>query len=125
VKRSRAKDGSISTVPIIEVSDLSEAIVLAGCLEWLRARNIVADRNNVGSGQIGESGFYSYGIKHGGDIIGLLPNGRHFELECKRGRGGRLSDGQQKRMRKVTDSNGYYFVIHGVEELEPFFRGLL
>ena len=68
----------------------------------------------------GSSGFYSYGIKDGGDIQGLLSNGIHFEIECKRGKGGRLSKGQQKRMREIQESNGLYFVVHGVPELEYY-----
>ena len=117
VKRSGAKDGSIPTHPIIPVSDLPESEVLKDCLRWLRKRGVLCNRNNTGSGQMGVSGFYSYGIKGAGDIIGLCKNGVHFEIECKRGRGGRLSEVQQKRMKGIKRNNGLYFIIHGVEEL--------
>lgn len=123
VKRSRAKDGSIPTHPVVEVMPLKEKDVLAQCLTWLRMKGIIANRNNVGSGQMGESGFYSYGIKNGGDIIGLLPHGRHLEVECKAGKGGRLSAGQQQRMKDILGHNGLYFVIHGIEELKYFMKG--
>ena len=127
VKRSGAKDGSIPTHPMIPVSDLPESEVLKDCLKWLRKHGIVCNRNNTGSGQMGASGFYSYGIKGAGDIIGLCNgSGRHFEIECKRGRGGRLSEIQQKRMKNIRDSYGIYLVIHGIEELKylgaDFFR---
>lgn len=75
---------------------------------------------------MGASGYYSYGIRGAGDIIGELQNGMHFEIECKRGSGGRLSLEQQKRMRDVSQiREGYYFVVHGVEELEYYFKDLI
>ncbi len=127
VKRSGTKDGSIATHPlfIVTVPNLPEAKVLKNCMVWLKKKGILCNRNNVGSGQMGESGFYSYGIKNAGDIVGLLPSGQHFELEIKRGKGGRLSAGQQKRMNDVRRSNGIYFVIHGVQELQYYFAELI
>ena len=125
VKRDGAKDGSIPTHPFGDTPDLPESDVLKGCLTWLRAHHILCDRNNVGAGQMGSSGYHSYGIKDAGDIIGLLPNGTHFEIECKRGSGGKLSKGQQERWRNVVANNGLYFVIHGIGELEYYFEDLI
>ncbi len=127
VKRSGAKDGSIATHPTVEVTpDLSEATVLKMCMEWFKRCGVIFDRNNTGFGDIaGTGGSYHYGIKGAGDIIGLLENGRHFEIECKKSNGGRLSRGQQKRWFKILHSNGLYFVVHGVQELEHFFKDLL
>ena len=118
VKRSGTKDGSIATHPVVPVLLLLEAEVLKKCLKWLKAHGVLCNRNNVGSGQVGTSGFYSFGIKNAGDIVGLLPTGKHFEIECKRGKGGRLSAGQQKRMKDIRKNNGLYFIIHGVQELQ-------
>ncbi len=120
VKRQGTKDGSIPTQPIVPVPNLLESVVLKQCLAWLKERGILANRNNVGSGQMGESGFYSYGIKDAGDIVGLLKNGQHFEIEVKRGTGGRLSEGQRKRMLDIRSFNGLYFVVHGIPELEYY-----
>ena len=121
VKRSRAKDRSIATRPIVPVIEgVPEKYVVVKCIAWLRSRHIVCDRNNTGVGQIGSSGIYAYGIKNGGDIIGIMPDGRHLEVECKRSNGGRLSAGQQQRMKKVREHNGLYFVIHGNAELEYY-----
>ena len=125
VKRSIAKDGSIATHAVVSVLPSLEAEVLKNCLSWLKAHGILADRNNVGSGQMGESGFYSYGIKNAGDIVGALKTGQHFEIECKRGKGGRLSIGQQKRIKKVHKNNCLYFVVHGLPELEYYFAELI
>ena len=130
VKRSGTKDGSIATHPVVPVvADRLEKDILRDCLIWLKTKRLICNRNNVGAGQIldatGVGNIYNYGIKNAGDIVGLLRNGRHFEIETKRGKGGRLSMGQQKRMQLIRGSNGLYFVVHGVEELEYYFKDLV
>jgi len=124
VKRSHAKDGSIPTYSIVPVPNLLESQVLVLCKDWLKKHHIFHDRNNTGI-LPDASGFHRYGIAGGGDIIGILPNGIHIELEVKRGKGGRLSEGQQKRMRDVRNNNGLYFVVHGQAELEYYMKDLI
>ncbi len=122
-RRSGTKDGSIPTHPIVEVDKTkTEATVLIDCMIWLKEHDVLCNRNNVGAGQMGTSGYYSYGIKNAGDIHGVLRNhnGRHLEIEVKRGKGGRLSLGQQKRMKEMQENNGIYLIVHGVEELEYY-----
>ena len=116
-----AKDGSILTHPVVPCPDLPEAEVLKWCLKWLRARRVFCDRHDCGSGP----GHARYGIKGAGDIIGILAGGTHFEIECKKGKGGRLSRAQQERMVAVHDAGGVYEVVHGVPEMEYYFRGLI
>lgn len=123
--KSRRKDGAIQTHPIIDVPDILEYEVQDECCKWLKQHRIFHDAHGCGSGDLVGAGQARYGIKDAGDIIGILPNGIHFEIECKRGRGGRLSKGQQDRMRDVRANNGVYLVIHGVTELEYYFRGLI
>ena len=95
--------------------------VLADCLSWLKKHHVFCNRHDAGSFQNERGQWGTYGIKNAGDIIGILrPNGRHLEIETKRGSGGKLSEGQQKRMKDVREFGGLYFVIHGVEELEHF-----
>jgi len=126
VKREGTKDGSIATHSVVNVRPYcSEKLVLAECLAWLKGKRIICNRNNVGAGEMGASGFYSYGIRGAGDIIGLLKTGQHFEIEVKRGAGGRLSLEQQKRMRQIKENNGLYFVVHGISELEYFMGDLI
>ena len=51
------KDGGIATKPVVPVDKTkSEAVVLKECISWLRRRQIICDRMNVGAGQIGMSG---------------------------------------------------------------------
>ena len=90
--------------------------MLAECLKWLRSHLCLANRLNNGAHQ-DASGFHFYGISGAGDIIGCLPDGRHYEVETKAGRGGRLSVAQQKRQREVEGHNGLYLIVHSVGEL--------
>lgn len=123
VRRIGAKDGSIATHPVVSVDFKKlEHEVLQDCLDWLRYRGIFRNRHDSGSFQNEFGQWGTYGIKGSGDIHGMLKhhNGKHFEIECKRGSGGRLSIGQQKRMKGVRDNDALYFVVHGVEELEHF-----
>lgn len=123
-----ARDGSIPTKSVVPCPDLPEAEVLKQCLTWLRARRVFCDRHDCGSGP----GHVRYGILGAGDIIGILPYrdeyglyGYHFEVETKKGRGGRLSEDQQERMRGVRAAGGKYFVVHGTNELAYYFKGLI
>jgi hypothetical protein len=120
VKRIGAKDGSIRTHPMVPVDfKLLEHEVLADCLAWLKKHHVFCNRHDAGTFQNERGQWGCYGIINSGDIHGMLkPNGRHFEIETKRGSGGRLSVGQQKRLKDVHDNGGLYFVCHGIEELE-------
>lgn len=126
VKHEGAKDGSVQTKPVFDnLPNVPESEVLEICIQWLKQHRILAWRNNTGSGTLGVSGFYHYGIKDGGDIIGILPNGIHFEIECKAGKGGRWTVGQQARSIEIKDNRGCYFLVHGVQELEHYFKELI
>ena len=129
VKRIRTKDGSIPTHPVVSVdSKKLEHEVLADCLSWLKKHHIFCNRHDAGTFQNEFGQWGTYGIKGSGDIHGILKEnefhfgGKHFEIETKRGSGGRLSKGQQKRMKDVRDNDGLYFVVHGVFELEYYMR---
>ena len=113
------KDGSIATKPVVPCPDWAEKDVVKACISWLRRHRVFCNRHDVGSGDFGQ-GYATYGIKGAGDIIGLTPKGVHFEIECKKGKGGSLSKGQQKRMKDIRGNNGIYLVVHGISELEYY-----
>ncbi len=113
------KDGSIATKPVVPCTAYSERLVVKYCINWLRRNRIFCNRHDVASGDLG-FGYATYGIKGAGDIIGLLPDGTHLEIECKKGKGGSLSKGQQKRMKDIRENNGIYLVVHGISELEYY-----
>jgi hypothetical protein len=112
----------IKTSPIVLVPNKPEAEVLAECLDWLKKHRIWARRMNVGKGSLGASGFKTYGIVGAADITGILPDGRRLEIECKRGRGGILSEEQLEYKKAIEDNKGLYLVVHGVNELQHMFR---
>lgn len=121
VKRIGRKYGEIATKPVVLCPDLPEHQVKADCITWLKKKGIMCNGHGCGAGVLEGAGYYAvYGIKDSGDIHGMLKhrNGQHFELECKRGKGGTLSAGQRKRMQKVRDNCALYFVVHGISELE-------
>lgn len=123
VRRIGAKDGSIPTHPVVPVDPKKlEYEVLADCLEWLEQHHVFCNRHDAGTFQNDRGQWGTYGIIGAGDIIGMLRGGQHFEIECKRGSGGRLDTGQQKRMKRVREHDGLYFVVHGVEELEYYMK---
>jgi len=119
----RASDGAIPTHPVIPIPrPLPEAQVLADCLKWLRSHGIPCDRCNNGTART-ESGYHVYGIKGSGDIHGWFPiTGGHFEIECKAGKGGRLSKDQQERRDKILSTSACYLVVHDVSELAHYMR---
>lgn len=123
VKRIGAKDGSIRTHAVVPVDPKKlEYEVLRDCLNWLRKHYIFCQRHDAGTFQNDRGQWGCYGIINSGDIHGMLKRheGKHFEIECKRGSGGRLSVGQYKRRADVMRAGGLYFVVHGVQELEHF-----
>jgi len=122
--KRQAKDGSISTHPVVAVPPLPElgkGGVQDLCHKWLKAHRIFCNTHTCG----GEPGQAIYGIKFAGDEIGILPSGIHFEIEYKKGKGGRLSAGQQERMADVRATGGLYYVVHGVEELVHYLGDLV
>lgn len=122
VKRIGTKDGSIATHPVVSVDPKKlEHEVLADCLSWLKKHHVFCNRHDAGTFQNERGQWGTYGIVNSGDIHGMgAPHGTHFEVECKRGSGGRLSIGQQKRMKDVRATGALYFVVHGVSELEHY-----
>lgn len=125
VERSGSKDGSIPTHPVVPVLPLPEKDVVKNCISWLRKRHIFCNRHDSGTFQNIRGQWGSYGIRNSGDIHGILRTGIHFEIEAKKGKGGRLTLGQQKRMREVQENKGVYLVIHGIEELEYYGKLLI
>jgi len=112
-------DGSIGTHPSVPCPPLPEHAVMDAVKDWLERHGCVVDRLNNGAGYLnGREDFGQYGIIGGGDYVGMLPDGRHLEIEVKKGVGGTLGKNQVKRKKRVRRGGGVYEVIHGVPELE-------
>lgn len=91
--------------------------VLRGCLEYLRMNHIFCYRNNTGAVKIGKR-FIRYGTPGSSDIIGILPDGRFLAVECKREKGGRLSELQKAFLTAIQINGGVSIVARSVEELK-------
>ena len=124
--KRRAKDRSVPTHPTIPCPEVKESVVLQQVQLWLKRHRICADRMNVGAGHLeGTDRFHTYGIPGAGDIMAILPGGIHCEIECKAGAGGRWSEDQQKRCKKVLDAGGIYVIIHGIPELADWYENFV
>ncbi len=111
------------TRPTVPCPPLPESEVTTLCKSWLERHGCVMDRLNNGAGKlILHNGtirdYQSYGLKGGGDFIGMLPNGRHLEVEFKAGKGGVSQKSQVKRKKRVERGNGVYVIVHGIPEIE-------
>lgn len=94
-----------------------EDVVLKGCLEYLKLKNIFCFRNNTGAVKVGRR-FVRFGCTGSSDILGILPDGRFLAVECKREKGGVLSEAQKDFLEKININNGVAFCVHSVIELD-------
>lgn len=126
--KRKARDGSLPThprVPCPDLPELGKGGVTEVCYNWLVAHRITVWRHETGAGEFaGGYGIRHYGIAGAGDLIGVLPDGRHFEIECKSGKGGRWRKNQQEHCKQVLQSNGVYSILHGIPEIELWWKEL-
>ncbi len=55
------------------------------------------------------------------DICGILPNGKWVGIECK-STDGKQSPAQMEFEIMVKRNNGYYWLVHSLDELQQYFR---
>jgi len=104
----------------------SEAEVLAAVLGFLRGHPAVAGAARMNGGAMeGEDGRYvSFGFKGCSDIIGQLKHGGRFlAVECKRERGGVVSEAQDRFIAMVNGAGGVAGVVRSVEEAAKLLEG--
>jgi hypothetical protein len=110
-ERTRAKR------PATAAAGASEAQVLNAVIGLLRHHPAVAwaHRLNVGAATYGEQ-FVRFGWLGAPDIIGQMRDGRILCVECKRERGGRISDAQQDFIYLVRKHGGVAGIVRSVDE---------
>lgn len=94
-----------------------ENVVLKQCLEYLKLNGIFVWRNNTGSVKI-ENRYVHFGLVGSSDILGILPNGQFLAVECKREKGGRLSDKQIEFINKINENGGFAICVNSLYDLE-------
>lgn len=100
---------------------LPESAVLAQCLGYLEAMSVFAWRNNSGGAKIGRS-FVRFGLAGSADILGICGDGRFLAVECKREKGGRLSEAQRSFLDRIRASGGVAVCVRSVAELADALR---
>lgn len=101
-----------------------ESIVLKQCLEYLQIRGIFVFRNNTGALKAGRR-FIRFGFPGSSDILGILPDGRFLAIECKREKGGRLSEAQKDFISRINANGGVAMCVHSLDELQKNMRKIL
>jgi hypothetical protein len=96
---------------------IPERDVLYAVSGYLFVKGIFHWRNNTGAYKEG-SRYIRYGAPGSSDIIGICPDGRFLAVECKRPRGGRLTEKQREFLGRVNAAGGVGIVATSVEELE-------
>lgn len=106
------------------IQKVPEAVVLRGCLQFLTIQGIFHWRQNTGSTKIDDR-YVKFGEKGIADIIGILPDGVFFAVECKASTGGTQSIDQKKFQQKVDLSNGVYLLVNDLQRLVDFVNNYL
>jgi hypothetical protein len=101
-----------------------ENIVLSQCLKYLEVLQIYHWRNNTGALKIGRR-FIRFGFPGSSDILGILPDGRFLAIECKREKGGRLSEAQKDFISRINANGGVAMCVHSLDELQENMRKIL
>lgn len=96
---------------------MAEAEVLKACLEYLQLNGFYCWRNNTGAVKVGAR-FIRYGFVGSSDILGICPDGRFLAVECKREKGGVLSEAQKTFLSEIEKRGGVALVCNGLKSLQ-------
>mgnify|MGYP002860351187 CR=1 FL=1 len=95
---------------------MKESAVLDQCLVYLKAKGLYVWRNNTGAVRVGRR-FIRFGYVGSSDILGITKDGRFLAVECKREKGGVLSDAQKEFIAEINRNGGVAVCVHSVMEL--------
>ena len=99
---------------------LKEKDILRACMDYLSySKAGVFWRQNTGAmvGEYnGKKRFLRFGKQGGGDITGILSDGRRCELEVK-GPGGKQSPAQKEFQAMIEKNHGVYMLVRSVNDL--------
>ena len=101
---------------------LKESAVLQQCLSFLCGHGFFVWRNNTGAYKDASGRFIRFGKKGSSDIIGMTKDGHILCVECKREKGGVLSDAQAEFLARVSSCGGVAIVASSLDELKAKLR---
>lgn len=95
-----------------------EAEVLSAVLAYLRLHPQVAwvRRMNVGATEASDGRYIAFGFVGCSDIIGQMRDGRFLAVECKREKGGKVSDAQAAFLATVGKHGGVAGVARSIDD---------
>ena len=103
----------------------SESEILKECLSVLKEMKIFCWRQNTGAFQTKNGGFFRSSMAGISDILGILPDGRFLAVECKREKGGILSDKQIEFLGNIDKNKGVSIVARDSEKLREILTNIL
>lgn len=108
----------LETSPKLKNAKLLEADSLREVIQALKAHSRVAwcERQNTGAAKV-EGRFIKFGWRRCSDILGQLKDGRLLAVECKRLKGGKLSDDQILFLELVRQHGGVSFVATSLHDV--------
>lgn len=95
-----------------------EADSLREVMQALKTHKLVAwcERQNTGAAKVGGR-FIKFGWKGCSDILGQLTDGRLLAVECKRLKGGKLTDDQIFFLELVSKHGGVSFIATSLHDV--------
>ena len=95
-----------------------EAYSLREVMQALRSHNLVAwvERQNTGAAMV-NGRFIKFGWRGCSNLLGQLKDGRLLAVECKRPKGGKLSDDQAFFLEQVRRHGGVSFVATSLHDV--------
>lgn len=108
-----------------KVKGKAENEVLKESLAVLKKHNIFCWRQNTGAFKTQNGGFFRSSMAGVSDILGILPDGRFLAVECKREKGGVLSEKQKEFLENIDKNKGVAIVCSNAENLEKIIEMLL
>jgi hypothetical protein len=99
---------------------VKEADVLHAVSQWLALNHIPYWRINSGGLKNSRGRLVLFGAKGMADFyaIGPAPEGKSIWIECKRPKGGRLSEAQKEFLDCINRNGGVGIVVNSVDSLE-------
>jgi hypothetical protein len=97
---------------------VKENAVMNAVDEYLALKRIPHWRMNSGGLRDSHGRMVKFGAKGMADFCAIGPEGRSVWIECKRPKGGRLSEAQREFLDCINRHAGVGIVVRSVEELE-------
>lgn len=104
---------AVDTSPMVNRPRVKEGAIQAAILAQLVAMGIACWRQNTGAAKDKRGRLVRFGVVGQGDLAGILPGGRYFEIECKAERG-RITPAQRARAEQLAAAGALYIVAREV-----------